>query len=148
MTDTQRAEFDSLTAEINRLSELFQSIAHGANNTMTSQEVFDLFNEATAALRAFVESMGEYHGFQAQLEAFQNGTASADNWFVQAQANFELSSAEIAEEIAEIRLNFHNQLNLSGMGGFHSIFEQLSLANANNTMMQWLVQLPVFGGGN
>ena len=144
ITASQRVTFDALTAEVSRFYELTQAIAAGTNNTITFQEAFDSLYEARAALQAFVDSMGEYHNFQSQWEAFNLGNAPADNWFVDAQANFELNSANIAEQIEEIRLNFHNEINLNGINGFRSIFEQLSLANADNTMMQWLMQLKIF----
>jgi len=144
MTDTQRVQFDLLTEEVNRLSDLSQAIATGLNSEMSFQEVLDTFNEATAALRAFVESMGEYHGFQEQWEAFHAGSATADNWFVQATAIFESTSAEIAEQIVEVRFNFHNQLNLNGMNGFRNILEQMGVSNADSLSWQWLMQLPIF----
>jgi len=61
----------------------------------------------------------------------------------QATADFESRSAEIAEQIEEIRLNFHNQLNSNGMGGFRNLLEQIGLSN-DRPFWQWLMNLQIF----
>ena len=43
--------------------------------------------------------MAEYHGFQEQWDPWNTGSASANNWFVQAEIVFNENSTKIAEQI-------------------------------------------------
>jgi hypothetical protein len=142
MTDSQRVQFNLLNDEVNRLLDLHQAIATGEENDseMSFQEVIDALDEARMALNTFIESMGEQHGFQNQWDIWQAGNAPSDNWFVQATADFESNSANIAEQIAEARLNFHT----NGMDGLRSVVDQIGLSDAARPSWQWLTQLQVF----
>jgi len=144
MTDVQRAEFDTLSNEVNRFSDLIQSVATGATNEMTFQEILDAFDEATMALRTFVESMGEYHEFQAQWDLWQSGVYPSNNWFANATIAFDENSANIATQIEEIRYEFRNQFNFNGADAFRSLYEQLNGSSDGNLSLQWLKQLNVF----
>ncbi|MCL2189515.1 MAG: hypothetical protein FWC16_11375 [Defluviitaleaceae bacterium] len=130
MTDVQREEFLALSDEVSRLSALNQATEN-----------------ANAALRAFVESMVEYHNFQAQWDMWQSGTHESTNWFVTAAAAFDENSANIAAEIEAIRLDFRNQFNLNGTDAFARLFGQLNGSNAENLSVQWLTQLQIFNSG-
>ena len=65
-------------------------------------------------------------------------------------AEFEENSAEVARQIAEVKLNFHKQLNLNGIEAFRSVFEQLSIGNTDtdSPAWQWLMQLQIFRAAN
>lgn len=144
MTDVQRAEFDTLSNEVNRLSDLIQLVATGGNSEMSFQEILDTFDEATAALRTFVESMGEYHRFQEQWDLWQSGEYPSNNWFANASAAFEENSANVAAQIEEIRFEFRNQFGHNGADAFRSLFEQINNSNVENLFLQWLTQLSIF----
>jgi hypothetical protein len=57
--------------------------------------------------------------------------------------DFESQAAEIAQQIEEIRLNFHSQLNSSGISGFIDIFEQIGLSSDRPSWL-WLMNLQIF----
>jgi len=145
MTDIQRVQFDLLTEKVNLLSDLNHTIA--TSSGMSFQDALDELNEAKAGLQAFVESIGKYHGFMEQWEAFNAGIITTDNWFVQATANFESNIIEISEQIAEIKFNFHDQFRLNDMEKFRNVLEQNRNSDTDIPSWQWLMNLQVFNVG-
>ena len=154
MTAEQSAQLDALIAEQQYQSNKVMDMARDADGNLPGTwreylqehhpEAWQTFSDAVFAARGFWGEMAEYHGFQEQWDTWQAGDAPEDNWFVQTEATFEANSADVAVQIEEIRLNFHNQLNLNGMDSFRSILEQLSFAHTDNPFWQWLMQLQVF----
>jgi hypothetical protein len=158
LTNTQQGQIERAIAERDRLwNELEPALrGEGANGTITmslgemlearaQNPRWQTFGEATMAVRVLYDEFAEYHVFQEQWDAWQAGSPAEDNWFVQAEADFAESATEIAEQLEEIRLNFHNQFNTDGMDGFRSVLEQSRSGNNESPFWDWLLQLRVFG---
>lgn len=141
MTEAQQTDFDALSNEVNRLSDLIQYIATGGDYELSLQSILDAFDEATAALRTFVNEMGAYHDFQEQWDLWQSGESN-NSWFAAASTAFEENSRNIATQIEAIQADIRNQFNLNGTDIFISLLAQIN--NNENPFSLWLAQLPAW----
>jgi len=154
MTAEQKAHLDNLIAEMHSQFELIEEMSRDENGNIrfdfreymqeNHPEAWETYSQAVFAVRGFMDEMADYYGFQEQWDAWQAGNAAEDNWFARAEIAFEENSAEVAEQLEEIRTNLHNQLNINGMDVFRSILNQIRSTSNDNPFWQWLMQLQVF----